>query len=318
MWTDSPSARRSKWRVTAQLIICIPWNIDFTTCADILMQHDFHTSAVGTTEDVPCFRNSHAPPEGKRRCRWCPMTHKPLTSLAVKLIETNGFDSWKTREQKVMFPFQIRVSAFYSQHASVIWKITGYHLFQFHHCWTRQTVAGVCNNYPKGARVAWVITHWAAIVAIQHRQLQHRRLKFHQRCDQEKPSSGSSFCFLAANWNKFSIITPTHFLDVFMFIPQVPLTRAQPAHPKHISHTNAHLSHCSGPLHHRHVGLSLLECPALLGEDKQILWFPCILQSPFSVVRHIKDKPSTGGFPLAQRCAPTKVWWGQGRAMRSN
>lgn len=25
--------------------------------------------------------------------------------------------------------------------------------------------------------------------------------------------------------------------------------------------------------------------------------------------RHIKDKPSIGGFPLAQRSPPTKVWW---------
>lgn len=84
------------------------------------MQHDFLTGAVGMTEDVLCFRNGHAPPEGKRRRRWCPMTHEPLTSLGVKLIETSGFGSWKKREQKVMFPFQIRVSAFYSQHASVI------------------------------------------------------------------------------------------------------------------------------------------------------------------------------------------------------
>lgn len=51
--TDSPSARRSKWCVAAQLIICVPRNIDFTTCSDFLMQRDFHAGAVGATLHPP-------------------------------------------------------------------------------------------------------------------------------------------------------------------------------------------------------------------------------------------------------------------------
>lgn len=104
-----PICMESKWCVTAQAIICIPWNIDFTTCADIRMQHDFHTSAVGTTLAL-----LHEPPTSKRRRKRCPMTREPLSCLGVKLIETNGLDSWKKREQKVTFPFQIRASAFFA------------------------------------------------------------------------------------------------------------------------------------------------------------------------------------------------------------
>lgn len=70
-----------------------------------------------------------------------------------------------------------------------------------------------------------------------------------------------------------------HFLRRLYVYSTSAADPAQSAHPKHISHTNTHLSHCSGPLHHRRVGLALLQRPALLGEDKQILRFPRNLQS---------------------------------------
>lgn len=86
---------------------------------------------------------------------------------------------------------------------------------------------------------------------------------------------------------------------------------AQPAHPEHISHTNTHLSHRSNPLHHSTWLVSLLECPAPLGEDKQIFWFASNLQSTLSMGCR---QPSTsrtstpqGGYPLAQHPASTIV-----------
>lgn len=64
---------------------------------------------MGMTLDALCFTNH---PNLRGGGRWGPMSQEPPSCLAVKLIETNGFDSWKKREQKVRFPFEMGASAF--------------------------------------------------------------------------------------------------------------------------------------------------------------------------------------------------------------
>lgn len=189
------------------------------------------------------------------------MTHKHLSCLGVKLIETNGFDSWKKREQKVTFPFQIRASAFFAARFS---DLKNYRIAPFpispttvgpDRCWRLQQLPQGCQSSLGYNSLSTMSCNSAKAITTFPSVIPPKVLS-------GKLSSGSSVCLLVTDKNKFSIITAMRFLRrVYVYSPSAS-DPARSAHPKHISHTNTHLSHCSGPLHHRRIGLALLQRPS--------------------------------------------------------
>lgn len=112
-------------RISVQLIICIWWNIDLTTCAHIRIQHDFHRGAVAMIEEVFCNRNWHT--------RWNIKSSAGDARWPTGLLHLWDKSWWRpmvltvtVRGGKKLLPFQISQSVSpYSGLASMIWEITG-------------------------------------------------------------------------------------------------------------------------------------------------------------------------------------------------
>lgn len=140
----------------------------------------------------------HEAPKSKRQRRWCPMTHRLLSCLGVKLIETNGFDSWKKREQKVTFPFQIRASAFF---AACFSDLKNYRIAPFpispttvgpDCCWRLQQLPQGCQSSLGYNSLSGNSCNSAKAITTFLSEIPPKVLS-------SKPSSGSSFCFLVAD-----------------------------------------------------------------------------------------------------------------------
>ena len=126
-----------------------------------------------------------------------------------------------------------------------------------------------------------------------------------------KATFGSAVCLLNIDPNKHSIRMPRHFLDGLMFLLQVSVTQQSPL-TQNTSVTLTHICRTGLPTPSQPWLVSLLECPVLLREDKQIFWFASNLQSTLSVghPQPSKSRTSTpwGGYPLAQHPASIIVW----------
>lgn len=140
----------------------------------------------------------HKALKSKRRCRWCSMTHKPRSCLGVKPIDTSGFDSWKKREQKVTFPFQIRASAFF---AACFSDLKNYRIAPFPISPT--TVGPGCcwrlQQLPQGCQTSLGYNSLSSNTCNSAKAITTFPSEIPPKVLSAKPSSGSSLCFLVAD-----------------------------------------------------------------------------------------------------------------------
>lgn len=201
-----------------------------------------------------------------------PNDPQALIMAGLKADWDQRFGSYSKREQKVMLLFQISLS--FSTHRTCFSGLRNY--------WIRplpispsqdQAVGGSWNNYPKGGLGNLVYSSLSICSSNSTEVITASlsSLKSSQRCCHTKlPLAG-----LLAIWTLIETHTasvcPAFLGRAYVGSPGVG-DPVQPAHPEHISHTNTHLSHRSGPLHHSHgCSLSLNVPPAWRGQTNLVI-----------------------------------------------
>lgn len=127
----------------------------------------------------------------------------------------------------------------------------------------------------------------------------------------QKATFGSAVC-LFRHWSKHTQYQYAHAFLGQAYVRSPGVMTQRSLLTQNTSVTLTHICRTGPPTPSQPWLVSLLECPAPLGEDKQIFWFASNLQSTLSVGHR---QPSTsrtstpqGGYPLAQHPASNIVW----------